>query len=175
MDQSLSSSPRPHPSDLVAAPRDRKTARSLIPNGARARHFVFHPPRILSHSVYYNIIYQYISVLSAQKCSGADMLATLSGVSRAASSAVPCRCTVHCSDYTRGQSRETGSFSRPFSSMEATTKCVTMGPADCRKRLQNPVRFSTASIERGYSHSGGPRACSGNGTSSRHSLDEGGH
>ncbi len=34
-----------------------------------------------------------------------------------------------------------------------------MGPADCRESPeQNPVRFSTASIQLGYSHSGGPRA-----------------
>ncbi len=121
----------------------------------------------------------YISVSSAWKC-GTEMLATPSGVSRTASSAVPCRCAIpgrrtSCSDYTRGQSRETGSLSKPFGSMETTAKCVTMGPADCRERLQNPVRFSTASIQRGYSHSGGPRAGSGNGTRSRHSLEEGGH
>ncbi len=121
----------------------------------------------------------YISVSSTRK-RGTEMLATPSGVSRAASSAVPCRCAIpgswtSCSDYTRGQSRETGSLSRPFGSMETTAKCVTMGPADCRERLQNPVRFSTASIQLGFSHSGGPRAGSGNGTRSRHSLEEGGH
>ncbi len=80
-----------------------------------------------------------------------------------------------CSDDTRGQSRETGSLSRPFGSTETTTKCVTMGPADCRARLQNQVQFSTAVIQWGYSHSGGPRAGSGKGTRSRHSLEEGGH
>ncbi len=95
-------------------------------------------------------------------------------------SAVPCRCAIpghrtSCSDYTRGQSRETGSLSRPFSSMETTAKCVTMGPAGCRERLQNPVQFSTASVQQGFSHSGGPQAGYGNGTRSRHSLEEGGH
>ncbi len=50
-----------------------------------------------------------------------------------------------------------------------------MGPAYCRKRLPNPVRLSTASFQRGYPHSGGSRAGSGNGTRSKHSLEEGGH
>ncbi len=54
--------------------------------------------------------------------------------------------------------------------MGTTAKCITVA-----KRLQNPVRFSTASIQQGFSHSGGPRAGSGNGTRSRHSLEEGGH
>ncbi len=59
----------------------------------------------------------HISVSSARKHSGADMLATPSGVSRAASLAFSCRCAVPgyrtCrSDYTRGQSPETGSLSR---------------------------------------------------------------
>ncbi len=54
---------------------------------------------------------------SARKRSGAEMLATPSGVSRAASSAFSCRCAVPGyqtgrSDYTRGQSPETGSLSR---------------------------------------------------------------
>ncbi len=59
--------------------------------------------------------------------------------------------------------------------MQTIAKCVMRGPADCRERLQNPVRFSTALIQRGYSHSGGPRADSGNETKSRHSFLEGGH
>ncbi len=42
-----------------------------------------------------------------------------------------------------------------------TAKCVSVGPAHCRERLQNPVQFSSASIQRGESHSGGPRAGSG--------------
>ncbi len=50
-----------------------------------------------------------------------------------------------------------------------------MGPADCRKKLQNYVRFSTASPQQGYSHTSGPQAGSGIGTESRHSLEEGGH
>ncbi len=79
------------------------------------------------------------------------------------------------SDYTRGQSQETGSLSKLFGSMETTAKCVSVGPAHCRERLQNPVRFSSTSIQQGGSHSGGPRADSGNGTRSKYSLKEGGH
>ncbi len=60
---------------------------------------------------------EHTSQSSARKRSGAEMLATPSGVSRAASSAFSCRCAVPgyqtgCSDYTRGQSPETGSLSR---------------------------------------------------------------
>ncbi len=59
--------------------------------------------------------------------------------------------------------------------MESTAKCVSVDPAHCRERLQNPVRFSSASIQQCFSHSGGPRAGSGNGTRSRHSLEKRGH
>ncbi len=54
--------------------------------------------------------------------------------------------------------------------METTAKCVSMGPAYCRERLQNPVRFSSASIQRGEFHFGGPRAGSGNGTGGKYLL-----
>ncbi len=122
----------------------------------------------------------HISVSSARKRSRAEMLATPSGVSAAASLAFSCRCAVtgyqtSRSNYTRGQSRETGSLSRLFGSVETTAKCVSMGPAYCRERLQNPVRFSSASIQRGEFHFGGPRAGSGNGTGGKYSLKEGGH
>ncbi len=65
----------------------------------------------------------FLSVSSAQKCNGAGKLATPSGVSRAARSAVPCRSSVpghraSLSKYTRDQSRETGSLSRLFGSVE---------------------------------------------------------
>ncbi len=64
------------------------------------------------------------SVSSAQKCSGAGRLATPSGVSRAARSAVSCRSPASGhwasrSKYTRDQSRETGSLSRPPSGLGA--------------------------------------------------------
>ncbi len=39
------------------------------------------------------------------------------------------------SKYTRDQSRETGSLSRLFGSMETAAKCVSMGHAHCRTRL----------------------------------------
>ncbi len=79
---------------------------------------------------------------SARKRSGAEMLATPSGVSRAASSAFSCRCAVPGyqtgrSDYTRGQSRETGSLSRLFGSLETTAKCISMGPAHCREATES--------------------------------------
>ncbi len=82
----------------------------------------------------------FLSVSSAQKCSGAGRLATPSGVSRAARSAVPCRSSApghraSRSKYTRDQSRETGSLSRLFGSMETAAKYVSMGHAHCRTRL----------------------------------------
>ncbi len=63
-----------------------------------------------------------LSVSSAWKRSGAERLATLLGVSRAA---VPSRSSASghrasSSKYTRGQSWETGSFSRLFGSVETT-------------------------------------------------------
>ncbi len=84
----------------------------------------------------------HISVSSARKRSGAEMLATPSGVSAAASSAFSCRCAVpgyqtSRSNYTGGQSRETGSLSRLFGSVETTAKCVSMGPAHCREATES--------------------------------------
>ncbi len=68
------------------------------------------------------------------------MLATPSGVSRAASSTFSCRCAVpghrtSHSDYTRGQFRETGSLSRLFGSMEL---------------LPDVSRWVLHTVERGY-------------------------
>ncbi len=63
-----------------------------------------------------NLLRAHISVSSARKCSRAEMLATTSGVSKAASSASSCWCAIpgyrtsRC-DYTRDQSPETGSLS----------------------------------------------------------------
>ncbi len=76
----------------------------------------------------------FLSVSSAQKCSGAGRLATLSGVSRAARSAVPCRSSVpghraSRSKYTRGQSQETGSLSKSSGGVGALAKRVLLGPA----------------------------------------------
>ncbi len=131
---------------------------SLVPSGDRAAN-----PAMYGVPGRSDLQRAHISVSSAWKRSGAEMLTTPSGVSRAARTAVSCRCTVpghwtSCSEYTRGQPRETGSLSRLFSSVETPARCVSMGPAYCRERLQNPVRFSSASFQRGESHSGGPRA-----------------
>ncbi len=117
---------------------------------------------------------------SAQKRSGPERLATPKSMLRTARSAVPCRVSASghrtiSSEHPRGQSRETGSLSTFSSSVETSDKCISMGPAHCRKRVQNPIRISSASIQRGVSHTGGPRAGSGNGTRSRDSLEEGGH
>ncbi len=88
-----------------------------------------------------------LSVSSAQKCSragrqGTADLAALetpegvapSGVSRAARSAVPCRSSApghraSRSKYTRGQSQETGSLSRPPGGLGAPAKRVSLGSA----------------------------------------------
>ncbi|KAI2650799.1 hypothetical protein H4Q32_024835 [Labeo rohita] len=61
------------------------------------------------------------------------------GVSRTVSSAVSCRSAItglraSSSVNTRGQPRVAGLRSRLFSSVEATAKCVCMGPAYCRSR-----------------------------------------
>ncbi|KAL0167473.1 hypothetical protein M9458_035695, partial [Cirrhinus mrigala] len=73
-----------------------------------------------------------------------------------------------------GDAGETGSLSRLFGSVETTARCICLGPAHCRARL-SPIRRSAATFQSGLFHSGGPRAGSGNGTGSRHSLEEGGH
>ncbi len=77
--------------------------------------------------------------------------------------------------HTRGQSQDTGSLSTFSGSVEASAKCISMGPAHCRERLQDSVRVSSASVQWGISHSVGPRAGSGKGTRSRYSFKEGGH
>ncbi|KAI2650209.1 hypothetical protein H4Q32_000145 [Labeo rohita] len=102
------------------------------------------------------------------------------GVSRTVSSAVSCRSAVtglraSSSVKSRGQPRAAGSLSRLFSSVEATAKCVCMGPAHCRERLCYSVRRSAAAFRRGFSHSGGPQAGSGHGAGSRDPSEEGGH
>ncbi|KAI2664001.1 ORF V: Enzymatic polyprotein [Labeo rohita] len=99
---------------------------------------------------------------SARKRSGAGELATPAGVSTAASSAVSCRSSVtghrtSSSNNTRGQSRETGSLSRLFGSVETTAKCICLGPAHCRARLSHSIWRSTATFQWGL-HCGEPRA-----------------
>ncbi len=72
--------------------------------------------------------------LPALKCSGAERLATPSGVIRAARSAVSCRSPTSGhrashSKYSRGQSWETGSLSRSPGGVGALAKRVSLGPA----------------------------------------------
>ncbi len=81
---------------------------SSVPSGDQSAN----PASVLGHSGLQRAL---LSVSSAQKCSGDGRLATPSGVSRAARSAVPCRSSVpghraSRSKYTRGQSQETGSL-----------------------------------------------------------------
>ncbi len=85
------------------------------PLWGRAAYTAVHGARL--SSVHSDLQRAHNSVSSARKRSGADMLATFSGVSRAASSSFSCWCAVpgyrtSRSDYTRGQSPETGSLSR---------------------------------------------------------------
>ncbi len=89
------------------------------------------PASVLGHS---GLQRAFLSVSSAQKCSGAGKLATPSGVSRAARSAVPCRSSVpghraSRSKYSRGQSRETGSLSKSSGGVGALAKRVLLDPA----------------------------------------------
>ncbi len=121
-----------------------------------------------------------LSVLSTRKHSGAESLATPSGISRAATSVVSCRSSLSghrpsSSKHTRGQSRETGSLSRLFSSVETTVKCISLGPADCRERLSYSVRRSAATFQKVISHECESRAGSDIRTGGQLSLEEGGH
>ncbi len=119
------------------------------------------------------------STLRSVRRKGTETHATPEGVYKTDSSGPAWRCAVTgvraTTSNTRGQPRDAGSLSRLFSSMETTAKCVSMGPADCRKGVSNSVRFSTAALQRRDSHAGGPRAGSGYGTRSENPIKEGGH
>ncbi len=100
---------------------------SSVPSGDQSAN----PASVLGHSGLQRAL---LSVSSAQKCSGDGRLATPSGVSRAARSAVPCRSSVpghraSRSKYTRGQSQETGSLSKSSGGVGALAKRVLLGPA----------------------------------------------
>ncbi len=100
---------------------------SSVPSGDQSAN----PASVLGHSGLQRAV---LSVSSAQKCSGDGRLATPSGVSRAARSAVPCRSSVpghraSRSKYTRGQSQETGSRSKSSGGVGALAKRVLLGPA----------------------------------------------
>ncbi len=100
---------------------------SSVPSGDQSAN----PASVLGHSGLQRAL---LSVSSAQKCSGDGRLATPSGVSRAARSAVPCRSSVpghraSRSKYTRGQSQETGSLSKSPGGVGALAKRVLLGSA----------------------------------------------
>ncbi len=82
---------------------------------------------------------------------------------------------VSSSKHNRDQSQEIGSLSRLFSSIETTAKCISLGPADCRKRLSHSVRCTAIAFQRVFSHISEPRAGSGIRTRGEHSLEEGDH
>ncbi len=89
------------------------------------------PASVLGHSGLQRAL---LSVSSAQKCSGDGRLATPSGVSRAARSAVPCQSSIpghraSRSKCTRGQSQETGSLSKSPGGVGALAKRVLLGSA----------------------------------------------
>ncbi len=113
---------------------------------------------------------------SVQKRSGPERFATSEKVFRTARSAIPCRSSAsgHRASsfkHTRGQSRETGSLSTFYGSVETSAKCISMGFAQSRERVQDSVRVSSASVQWGISHSGGPRAGSGNCSSGKEQVD----
>ncbi len=100
---------------------------SSVPSGDQSAN----PASVLGHSGLQRAL---LSVSSAQKCSGDGRLATPSGVSRAARSAVPCWSSVpghraSRSKYTRGQSQETGSLSKSPGGVGALAKRVLLGSA----------------------------------------------
>ncbi len=120
------------------------------------------------------------SPVAARRRYGTGKLTSSDEGARAVRSVVPCQSSASghrsgSSSDTRGKSRETGSLSRLSDSVETSAKCLTMGPAHCRERLQNSVRFSATSLQRGYSYTSGPQAGYGIGKRSRNSLEEGGH
>ncbi len=82
-------------------------------------------------------------------------------------------CTTTCKS--RNQSREAGTSSRIFDSVETSAKCISLGPADYRKRVSNAVWVSPAQVYGGFVHRGCPPAGSGNGTGNKSSVRERGH
>ncbi|XP_026111570.1 uncharacterized protein LOC113088631 [Carassius auratus] len=103
-------------------------------------------------------------------------LAPSEGGPRAVSSGGSCASAsgprTSCSNYTRGQPREAGSLSRMSDRMEKSAEYISMGPADSREGLQNPVRFSSPTLQRGVAHSSASRAGSGHGARSEISFSE---
>ncbi len=64
----------------------------------------------------------------------------------------------------RNQSREAGTASRIFDSVETSAKYISLGPADYKKRVSDTVWVSPTQVHGGFVHRGGPPAGSGNGT-----------
>ncbi len=75
----------------------------------------------------------------------------------------------------RNQSREAGTASRIFDSVETSAKYISLGPADYKKRVSDTVWVSPAQVHGGFVHRGGPPAGSGNGTRNKSSVRERGH
>ncbi len=75
----------------------------------------------------------------------------------------------------RNQSREAGTSSRIFDSVETSAKYASLGLADYRKKVSNTVRVSPAQVHGGFVHRGGPPASSCNGTGNKSSVRERGH
>ncbi len=147
---------------------------SSVPSGDRSV-----TPAILGASRHSNL-QRVLLLASTQKRSSPERLATSKNILTTDRSAVSCRVSISghqtsSSEHPRGQSQETGSLSTFSGSVETSAKCISMGPAHCRKRVLDSVRISPASVQWDISHPSGPRPGSGNGTRSRDSLEEGGH
>ncbi len=100
----------------------------------------------------------------------------------AVSSDASCRftasgCRSDCTNTNKSikQSREAGTSSRIFDSMETSAKYISLGPADYRKRVSNIVQVSPAQDNGGFVHRGGPPAGSGNGSGNKSSVRERSH
>ncbi len=80
------------------------------------------------------------SLISARNCSGAESLATLSGVSRAANMVVSCRSSISghrssSSNHTRGWPERLAPLVDYLAAWKLLPNVSRMGPADCRERL----------------------------------------
>ncbi len=81
-----------------------------------------------------------LSFISARNCSGAESLATLSGVSRAANMVVSCRSSISghrssSSNHTRGWPERLAPLVDYLAVWKLLPNVSRKGPADCRKRL----------------------------------------
>ena len=109
---------------------------------------------------------------------GTGMLVPSNEVTRADRLVIPCRSSTsgHRSDsssHTRGQP-EAGSLSRLLAAQELLLN-VSKWVLQTVEEAREFSLFLNRLVQRGHSHTSGPRAGSGNGTRSRHSLEERGH